>query len=211
MTRLVHAPVLARVDRVIQIDSDIVFWSKPKEIVEWVDDPQAPPLYQVNYGGDSDPGSEAKKVFEEIIPNLRGHAGELRIRDYFFVAGLIMFPPSRFSFDMVEDYLRWHAHSNKTKEPNLFWFWDWTVELTTFMLNFAAWPDAEALPRHYVVGTEPSDVSNHYFAGMYYRPEILTRIRQSLMDLHSAREGFASAAAPAAGPAAASPLRPEGQ
>jgi len=174
-------PALARTDRVIQLDSDVVFYRRPDAIVEWVDNPDAPPLYQVDHRGEADPGTEVRRLFDEITTRIRRRGIEIRMKDYYLCAGLILFPIRRFSFDVVEEYLRWYATAKPPTAPDLFWFSYWTVELTAFMLSFAAWPDSRPLDETYVVGQDPSPISNHFFMGSYYRKQNLLRIRRALL------------------------------
>jgi len=184
MTRLIQVPALARSDRGIQLDSDVVFYRRPDAIVDWVDDPTAPPRYQVDHRGEADPGAGVRKLFDEVAARIRRRGlDEVRIKDYYFCPGLILFSARRFSFDVVEAYLEWHATAKPPTPPEWFWFDRWTVEMTGYLLNFAAWPDARPLDETYVVGQGPSPVSNHFFLGSYYRKANLARIRQGLRDV----------------------------
>jgi hypothetical protein len=183
MTRLIHTPTLARTDRVMQIDSDIVFWGPAQEIIQWIDDPEAPPRYQVSDKDDPIPSDRVVKEFANMQGSLPSTVRSNPIKDYYFCVGLTMFPVHKFSFDIVEEYLRWHANGGMTRDRDMFWFWDWTAEQTACMLVFSLWPDAQRLGRDYVVGLRPSDVSNHYFAGQYYRRDILVSIRKALGEI----------------------------
>jgi hypothetical protein len=187
MTRLIHMPTLARTDRVIQMDSDVVFWQPAEEIIRWIDSPEAPPKYQVCDKDHAVPSDKVLKAFADMQASLPSGGRRSLIKHYYFSAGLIMFPLHRFSFDIVEEYLRWHANGGMTSSPEMFWFSEWTVELTSFLLSFSLWPDAQSLGADYAVGLRPSDVSNHYFTGQYYRKDVLLKIREGLDKLISLR------------------------
>jgi hypothetical protein len=183
MTRLIHTPALARTDRVIQIDSDIVFWAPGQEIIEWIDNPAEPPKYQVCDNDQPVASDKALKAFADFQATLPSSLGRTSIQHYYFVVGLTMFPGHRFSFDMVEHYLRWHARGGRSSDRDMFFFWDWTVEQTASMLAFSLWPDSQRLGSEYVVGLKHSNVSNHYFTGQYYRRDVLLKIREALDEL----------------------------
>jgi hypothetical protein len=185
MTRLIQMPVLTRADRVIQLDSDFEFHAPPTEIIEWVDNPSEPPFYLVDRRDDPDPGPRVRGIFEEIRAKLGLPPDGLAIRDYYFSGGLFAFEAPRFSFDIVEKYLEWQTRAAVANTPDLFWFWDWTVEQTAIMLNFATWPEVRALDRKYGMGAVPGEVCTHLLSRNYYTDSTLGRIRRLLEDVAS--------------------------
>jgi len=184
MTRLVHIPTLARSDRAIQLDSDIVFWSCPRTIVDWCDDAHRRPMFQIDRrGGDADPGVRVRRQFDQLRGHLRSLQGPFEIKYYYASPGLMLLPVHRFSYDLVEDYLRWRSIMDPVSVEGMYWFDEWTVELTGFLLNFATWPDAVPLDKAYGMASKPARVCNHYFKGRYYRDAVLLKIRTTLVKL----------------------------
>jgi len=188
--KLVHIPVFARVDRVIQLDSDVAFWGRPDAIIDCVNGPEARPMYQIDHNKKNpDPGADVRQHFDELrhsLDSLRERSFE--IKSYYFCSGIMLLPVRRFSFDIVEDYFRWHATECPAHtKRELHWFWDWTVEQTAYMLNFATWPDAIPLDAKYPTGDVPGGVCNHFLGMNYSKDSSLHRIRQTLRDIASKR------------------------
>jgi len=180
MPKLFHVAAFARSDRTILLDSDVVFWGRPTEMVDWVDNPGAPPRYLISGPPDHIPSTEGAQAFTDLCDCLAARHGSLQIRHYFFNSGLLMFDVKRMSFDLIEDYFRWQSQSKWRERPDLFWFSDWTAEQTAYMLNFMTWPDAEAFGPKYVCGGGPAEVCTHFMAGSFYRKPSLIMIAREL-------------------------------
>jgi len=180
MTRLVHIPIFARSDRIINLDSDVVFWARPEEICEAVAAADPVPLYQVHYRENPLPCEEVRRIFAQIRTMMQTPVSHFEIRDYYASPGIMVMPLRRFSFGVAEDYFRWHATASPPTAPAFFWFTDWTVEFTAYLLNFATWPDARPLGPAYAIGNVPAKICNHYLSANYWLPHNLRRVRGAL-------------------------------
>lgn len=183
MPKLFHVPAFARTDRVIVMDTDVAFYSRPDVIVDWVDRPASPPRYMISGSPGEDPGECVREVFRQVCDCIGKDGTRLTVRDYYFNSGLILFPVSRWLPELVDRYFNWHSFSEWRNAKGLFWFSDWTVEQTAVMLNFAAWPDAQPLDTNYACGDAPALVCNHYMSIYYYRKAILGKIRNELLKI----------------------------
>jgi hypothetical protein len=180
MPKIFHPAVFARTRRVIVMDSDVFFFGRPGQIVDWVNDPDSPARYQVASAG-TPVTPLVRRKFEELRPT----SGYFEIKHYRFCSGLMMFSVDRFSFDVVENYLRWHATSGVPQTSDMYWFRPWTAEMTAYMLNFARWADAVPMDAVYAVGDKPSPVSNHLSFWGWCSKSNLLRIRRALLDVAS--------------------------
>jgi hypothetical protein len=193
MTRLVHIPVFARSKRVINLDSDVVFWNRPCEMVDWVRVENPTPFFSMDHNKPNpDPGEEVRQIFEEILRHMHSPTGVVRIPSYYFCAGMLLLPVRRFSFDLAEDYFRWWATVNPPPNPRLYWFREWTLEQTAFLLNYAAWPDSRPLDAKYGSGAAIDEVCTHFLNANYWLPHNLRRVRGALDQMVTAlgREDF---------------------
>lgn len=180
MPKLFHVGTMARADRVIVMDSDVAFFATPSAIVEWVRAGDATPRYMVGAPADRDPSERVRNGFAEIADAL-GSAATLHVPHYYFNSGLLLLEPRRLSFDLAERYFAWQASASLANVPGLFWFSDWTLEQTAYLLNFATWHESAALePPEYVCGSTPASICNHYMSGNYCRKSVLLHIRSHL-------------------------------
>jgi len=184
--KLFQVAALCRSPRVILLDSDVFFFSRPEAIIHWVEGDPCVPLYLTS----SRPASanpnycQALRQLEREL-HLDGVSLDMR-SDRSFNAGLLLFEPKRLCFDLIE---RFFAH--ESEKPNIH-VGGWCAEQTAYLLNFASWSDAVALDlQDYALGERLGKVFSHFMSLNYYKRTTLRALGSALDALPS--NGFSCA------------------
>lgn len=123
-------PAFAPGTRMILLDSDVIFFKKPKEILNWVDSRSQECWYN----------EDTKEKYciprYEIEPLLR-----IKLWSK-FNSGLILIPLAAISLPLAEDFLR--IFKTKAHHPQFF-------EQTLYALMASVWNQGGALPRTYEI------------------------------------------------------------
>ena len=183
--KLVHPIVLARCERVIQMDADTAFFQEPTELIDWArgDETVAYYLHDVAEKEESVP-AEVKTAFERFTDEASLPNGLLD--HYYYNAGLLLYLRSQCNLSVAEAFLAWRMQQSTQLRSgaNAVWFGEWTREQTAYLAMFAAMdPPARPLPSTYCLGSEQRGVFNHFMRYELVRPASLNYLSQLVRDL----------------------------
>jgi hypothetical protein len=143
--RLFDFPLFASGDRFFSFDTDVLFFSRPARLIQWMSDPQPSCLFMEDI--------EDNNLLSET--ETRGLCGRPPIGK--INAGMMAIPKNALSLDLLEKCLR---------ETSLLQRDSWFIEQTLFALAAAAFGRTELLDKSHVMSFVPAcplpAIARHY-------------------------------------------------
>jgi hypothetical protein len=178
--RLVHILAHAEAPRVISLDTDVMFFSTPARVVNWVRNGERTPVY-LRESGSPPPSAKTRDTFADVLANLTSIKLS-GLRDYHLNAGLLLLPLDEFDVQIADDFCRWRRN-NPTPGAG-FWFSDWNTDQTIMALQYSAWLNSEPFDDDYQCGATPAAVCSHFFGPCFYETRVLRHIGAALHALN---------------------------
>ncbi|WP_166832052.1 hypothetical protein [Thalassoroseus pseudoceratinae] len=104
----------------------------------------------------------------------------------FFNAGLLAYQPKDIDFSIANSYLDWRQGADAQLVDNQggFWFGEWTIEQTCYLLSYAGMKTPiEDFGSDYAIGREPSAVFCHFLNYYYRQPKTLQMLSELIQEI----------------------------
>lgn len=185
--KLVHPLALSRVDRVIILDADTVFFGQPQTLVDWATSGSHDAWYLHDiWEKESTVPQYVRQAFAEFASSLPEHQANWKLDYYFFNSGFLLYNVRQCNVDVAEAFLEWREHTEWKKANGLetIWFGNWTLEQTAYLSMFALMnPHAKPLGDEYHLGFDPNRSFNHFMRANMVKPATLKRLEAVIGEL----------------------------
>jgi hypothetical protein len=185
--KLFHPMCLSRCAKVLVLDPDTLFSSRPGRLIEWAKIQGNPNLFLHDHQDETSAVPvETVEAFDELRRLVGATAWSMPY--YFFNSGLLAYRPGTCDLDLAERYLTWLETAPPrytTGKPGL-WFGSWTPEQTAYQVMFACMnPAAQPFGDDYRIGNKPGYTFNHFLWLQLVKPSSFQMLQSVIASLPS--------------------------